>query len=361
MEKYFEIIKSLQDKDIKIYMFIGNNNVINEQNFYLYSLAAALKKAEYDLTLLYDETPKSIIETLGEGYKFKELSLKELSTSGVAIKPTDIFLVPEYHLTFAKELNRNKLPSLTIVISQNQNEIYKHLNLREKWTNSEYYGNPAVGAEGVICASQTLSSFVINEQNINTHVFKAPIVSKTTVSLTNKKPHIAIYCKNKDEYAKIINMFYNKNPQYGWITFRQVVNFENQALIPTLTDSICLVYVDITDTNAILPLTAMLYKTPTIGVIPELANEYLTADNGFWVENIHNLIPVLTYFVEEWLTDKIYTNHPILEEMDKTLLSYSDDNVVPIIDDFINARIEKIKTIIEKQNPDANSTILQKA
>ena len=85
------------------------------------------------------------------------------------------------------------------------------------------------------------------------------------------------------------------------------------------------VWIDPTSSWGSFPLESMKVGVPVIGLTPYLKHDWMTEDNGVWIENPVNLTDIIADFTLNWLEDNI---SPVLVETAKeTAKNFSDRQV----------------------------------
>jgi hypothetical protein len=73
----------------------------------------------------------------------------------------------------------------------------------------------------------------------------------------------------------------------------------------SIKESFLSVWIDPTSSWGSFPLESMKVGVPVIGVTPFLKHDWMTEDNGIWIENPMNLTDIIADFVLNWLEDNI--------------------------------------------------------
>jgi DNA topoisomerase IA len=90
---------------------------------------------------------------------------------------------------------------------------------------------------------------------------------------------------------------------------------------------------------------------PIIGLVPNLTPEWMTEDNGIWINNQNMIVDVIADFVQNWLEDNI--NPELYTEMEKTIEKYTnqeifEDNVLTVFNGWLNKRLESFEEQLDK-------------
>jgi glycosyltransferase involved in cell wall biosynthesis len=140
----------------------------------------------------------------------------------------------------------------------------------------------------------------------------------------------------------MIKSFYSKFPQYRWITFRDLRGLSEVEFAEAMKESFCSVWIDQTSGFGTFPLESFKMGIPVIGLVPNLQPEWMTEDNGIWINNPNMMVDVVADYIQNWLEDNI--NPVIYDEMEKTILNYSnkeefDNNVISLFEKMIKTRL----------------------
>ena len=98
-------------------------------------------------------------------------------------------------------------------------------------------------------------------------------------------------------------------------------------------------------------LESMKMNVPVIGLAPNLVPEWMTEDNGIWINNFNGIVEVVADFIQNWLEDNI--SPELFVEMEKTASTYSDyekfeSNVEELFSTYISTRLESFEEQLNK-------------
>ena len=118
-----------------------------------------------------------------------------------------------------------------------------------------------------------------------------------------------------------------------------------------MKDSFLSVWIDERSGFGTFPLESMKMNIPVIGLVPNLVPEWMTEDNGIWINNLNGIVEVIADYVQNWLEDNI--NPELYEGIQKTAEKYSDyekfeSDVQNLFDKFINTRLESFEEQLNK-------------
>jgi len=171
------------------------------------------------------------------------------------------------------------------------------------------------------------------------------------------KPIISIHTREARDTAKIIKSFYLKYPQFRWITFRDMRGIKQDDFANFLQESYLSIWVDNESGFGTFPLESMISGTPVIGKIPNLKPDWMTEENGLWLNNFNEIIDVVANFTQNWLEDNISEN--LYVNMKLTGENYQDSekfeqSVVSLFQGYLNTRYqifeEQLQKIKESEN-----------
>jgi hypothetical protein len=165
------------------------------------------------------------------------------------------------------------------------------------------------------------------------------------------KPIISIHTREARDTSKIIKSFYLKYPQFRWITFRDMRGIKQDDFANFLQESYLSIWVDNESGFGTFPLESMVSGTPVIGKIPNLKPEWMTEENGLWLNNFNEIIDVVANFTQNWLEDNISEN--LYVNMKLTGEGYQDykkfeSSVVSLFEGYLNTRSEIFQDQLEK-------------
>jgi hypothetical protein len=228
-----------------------------------------------------------------------------------------------------------KLPCGKIVLCQSYDHIFETLNPGDTWAKLGFYKCITTSdrqKEYVESVMRGISSEVISP--VISEVFEKQVFPPKTV--------ISVHTRDHRDTVNMIKSFYSKFPQYRWITFRDLRGLSEVEFAEAMKESFCSVWIDPTSAFGTFPLESFKMGIPVIGLVPNLQPEWMTEDNGIWINNPNMMVDVVADYIQNWLEDNI--NPVIFEEMEKTILNYSnkeefDNNVISLFEKMIKTRL----------------------
>ncbi len=137
-----------------------------------------------------------------------------------------------------------------------------------------------------------------------------PVVSPVfTKSKFPAKPIIAVSSREQREAINLIKTFYQKYPQFRWVTFRDMRGISEEEFANTLKDCMLSVWIDKTSSFGTFPLESMKSNVPVLGVVPKMIPSWLNEENGIWIQEEIKLVVVMFGFD---IVPTLVTVHPIV-------------------------------------------------
>jgi glycosyltransferase involved in cell wall biosynthesis len=231
-----------------------------------------------------------------------------------------------------------------IVLSQAYNHIFETLQPGESWSQ--------FGFTKCITTSDIQKKYISQYmRNIPTDIVE-PVISNTfEKSKYPAKPIIAIYSREQRDSINVIKSFYQKYPQFRWVTFRDMRGLSEMEFANTLKDCMLSVWDDRISAFGTFPLESMKCGVPVIGVVPKMVPEWMNEDNGIWIQDELNLVNFIGEYIQNWLEDNI--SEEIYEGMEKTSVKYGDvddfqSKVVSLFSRYINSKLNAFQAEYNK-------------
>lgn len=289
-------ISQIKEKNARIYFFIQETKGNAKASIrYFYDFALALHKNGYNSIMLTETTDQTPITSwLSEEYNV--LPHQPIEGGTLAVSPEDLLILPEI-FGFVMEQVKN-LPCGKIVIAQAYDHILETLQPGSSW--------PDFGFLKCITTSESAKNQISKVMRGVSYDVVEPFISETFVEqVTPPKPIVGIHTREQREGINLIKEFYLRFPQYRWITFRDLRGLSEQDFAHSIKESFLSVWIDPTSTWGSFPLESMKVGVPVIGQIPKLRHEWMTEENGIWVENTNNMADIIADFILNWLEDNI--------------------------------------------------------
>jgi hypothetical protein len=333
-------IQNMKDKKSRIYFLVQDTKGNAKASIrFIYQMAMTLKKNGFNAIILH-EVPEyfGVGNWLGEEY-MTELPHKAIEGTNLEISPEDLVIIPEI-LGFVMD-QITKLPCGKVVLCQAYDHIFETLNPGETWTNLGFYK--------CITTSERQKEMIESlMRGISVDVVSPLITDTFEKQKFPPKTIITVHSREQRDTINLIKSFYAKFPQYRWITLRDMRGLTEKEFANGMKESFCSVWIDPTSGFGTFPLESFKMGVPVIGLVPNLQPEWMTEDNGIWINNPNMVVDVIADYIQNWLEDNI--NPVIYQEMEKTINNYSDkdkfeSSVITLFDDMINTR----RTSFEEQ------------
>ena len=308
-----------------------------------YQYVKILKEAGYNASILYEKKEyKGVSEWLPKEYA--ELPHASIETGELRVGPQDFVIIPELYGHVLEQIK--EMPCTKMIFCQAYDYILETLQPGFSWSN--------YGVTKCITTTDSQKEYINNLfPSIQTDVIKPSIPEYFKPSKKPKTPLVAIHTRDPRDTMKIIKEFYLRNPQFKWLTFRDMRNISREEFATILGEACVGVWVDRVSGFGTFPLEAMACKTPVIGNLPILKPDWLSQENGLWVYDESKIGEVLGNYVKNWLEDNLPDK--LYEEMEKTIKPYSEENerneVVTYFDGLFKEKTEEFNNSINKLSP----------
>jgi len=308
-----------------------------------YQYVKILKEAGYNASILYEKKEyKGVSEWLPKEYA--ELPHASIETGELRVGPQDFVIIPELYGHVLEQIK--EMPCTKMIFCQAYDYILETLQPGFSWSN--------YGVTKCITTTDSQKEYINNLfPSIQTDVIKPSIPEYFKASKKPKTPLVAIHTRDPRDTMKIIKEFYLRNPQFKWLTFRDMRNISREEFATILGEACVGVWVDRVSGFGTFPLEAMACKTPVIGNLPILKPDWLSQENGLWVYDESKIGEVLGNYVKNWLEDNLPDK--LYEEMEKTIKPYSEENerneVVTYFDGLFKEKTEEFNNSINKLSP----------
>jgi hypothetical protein len=335
-------IKNLEDKKSRIYFFVQDTKGNAKASIrYIYQMAFTLKNNGYNVIILHEKPDYfGVSNWLGE--KYMELPHQAVEGENLQISPEDFIIIPEIFGYIMSQLNN--LPCTKIVLSQAYDHIFETLQPGQVWSQ--------FGFTKCITTSEIQKKYISDVmRNTPTDIIEPLISEVFKTSNFPSKPIIAISTRDQRDAINLIKTFYQKYPQYRWITFRDMRGISEEEFANTLKDCMLSVWVDRTSSFGTFPIESMKCNVPVMGVLPKLLPEWLTEENGIWIQDEIKLVDFIADYIQNWLEDNI--SEKLYENGLETSNKFSDTNkfeksVTNLFEKYFDNKIISFKEEINK-------------
>ncbi|MBP5456866.1 MAG: glycosyltransferase [Paludibacteraceae bacterium] len=323
VEKIKTAIESLENKKFKFYFFVfDTKGAPNGSLAYIYETAKILNDEGYKVEMLYAEPDFVGVDSwLGEEYSSLPHSrVGDRNSIQVTLGPDDFVFIPEIYSNVMSALK--SYPCKRIALLQNFGYVTEVIPTGASWDDLK--------VRDCIATSESL------KERLHT-VFpevKTEIVHRSVPSYFKqtgeKKLIVNVIVKNQSEASAIVKPFMWKFPQYGWVSFRPLLNRERKDFAERLSEGFATVWCDTTTDFGQSALEAMAARSIVIGKIPENIPEWMgdskvgsIKNNGMWFYNNLEAQDAIASVVQSFITESIPQS--IYDEMAETVKDYSPD------------------------------------
>ena len=164
-------------------------------------------------------------------------------------------------------------------------------------------------------------------------------------------PIIGVHTKDQSDTINIIKTFYLKFPQYRWFTFRDLRGLSETEFANSLKECFLSVWIDRESGFGTYPLESMSCGVPTMGLLPDMVPEWMSQENGIWVDDITMFPDFIADFTQNWLEDnlkpELYENISTTSEKFKNKKEFETKGV-ELFESYINTRVESLETQLSK-------------
>lgn len=342
ISKIEESIKNLKEKNSRIYFFVQDTKGNARASVrYIYQMALTLKDLGYNSIILHEKSDYHGVSNWLSS-KFMELPHKSVEGQNLEISPEDMIIVPEIFGYIMAQISN--LPCAKIVLSQAYDHVFETLQPGQSWSQ--------LGFAKCITTSEKQKEYLSSVMRGVSYDIVEPYIS--TVFETSQypaKPIITIHSREQRDSINIIKSFYQKYPQFRWISFRDMRAMSEEEFATHLKESMLSVWIDPTSSFGTFPLESIKVGVPVIGKVPNLVPEWMTEKNGVWVQDSIRMIDYIADFVQNWLEDNI--SEDLYTSMSETAEKYSNEEnfknkVSELFSSYANVRISNFESELNK-------------
>lgn len=279
--KIEQSIKNILNKNARIYFFVQDTKGNPKASIkYIYDMALVLKNDDYNVTILH-EKPDYFGVTGWLGNKYDGIQHQSVEGQNLQISPEDIMIIPEIFGYVMSQLTN--LPCTKIVLSQSYDYIFETLQPGQTWQQ--------FGFTKCITTSEEQKTYVSKMMRMSAIDIIEPLIDESfSKSKLPSKPVISVMFREQRDSVNFIKSFYQKYPQFRWITFRDMRGLSQEEFANTLKESMLSVWNDRTSSFGTFPIESMKSGVAVMGVIPKLIPSWLNEDNGIWVQDEIRLV-----------------------------------------------------------------------
>jgi glycosyltransferase involved in cell wall biosynthesis len=349
IQKLEQSIENLKGKSAKIYFFVQDTKGNARASVrYIYEMAMTLKKLGYNPHILHEKSDYfGVQDWLGEEYM--ELPHTSVEGQNLQIAPEDTIVIPElFGYVMSQVAN---LPCAKIVICQSYDYIFETLQPGQTWSQ--------FGFNKCITTSESMKDYISKTmRGCSIDVLEPTLFEGFNQSKFPSKPIIAIHTREQRDAVNFIKSFYAKFPQYRWISFRDMRGLSQKEFADILKDCMVSVWIDDVSSFGTYPLESMACRVPVIGKAPSLVPNWISENNGIWIQEKTRLQDILADFIQNWLEDNVSDN--LYNGGIETANNYKDsekfkNTVSSLFEGYFNIRKENFESELNKHQVEQNS------
>lgn len=342
ISKLEKSIEAMKDKKSRIYLIVQDTKGNAKASIaYIYRLGLSLLKAGYNPIILH-ETPDytGVAEWLGEEYM--TLPHKSIEGQNLEVSPEDLIVVPElYGFVMSQVTN---LPCGKIVLCQSYDYMLETLQPGQTWNDLGFL-------KCITTSAKQKEQIETVMRNVSFDILTPYISDEFKPQEFPAKPIITVHSRDQRDTVNLIKTFYIKFPQYRWITFRDMRNLTEKDFAKGLETSCLSVWIDESSAYGTYPLESMKCGIPVLGLVPNLVPEWMSEDNGLWINNKTQLVDFIADYLQNWLEDNV--NENLFIEMKKTVDSLQtkenfEIESVKLFDGYLSTRQESFTEQLSK-------------
>ena len=301
-------IENMKNKKSRIYLIAQDTKGNAKASIaYIYRLGLTLLNAGYNPIILH-ETPDytGVSEWLGEEYM--TLPHKSIEGQNLEVSPEDLIVIPELYGFVMSQITN--LPCGKIVLCQAYDHMLETLQPGQSWSDLGFL-------KCITTSNKQKEQIESVMRNVSFDILTPYISDKFKPQELPAKPIITVHSRDQRDTANLIKTFYIKFPQYRWITFRDMRSLTEKDFANGLETSCLSVWIDEVSGYGTFPLESMKCGVPVLGLVPNLLPEWMTEENGLWINNKIQLVDFIADYLQNWLEDNV--NENLFVEMKKTV------------------------------------------
>lgn len=342
-EKVLISIENLKNKTNRIYFLVQDTKGNAKASIrYIYQMALTLKNSGYNPIMLHEKNDYyGVKEWIGEVY-MTDLPHKSLEGQNLEISPEDFIVIPEI-FGYVMEQIKN-IPCGKIVLCQSYSYIVETLSPGESWNQ--------LGFLKCITTSEKQKTYLDSVMRNVSYDIVSPVISE---EFQEKKlpslPIIAVHTREQSDTVSLIKTFYLKFPQFRWFTFKDMRGLSETEFANSLKECCLSVWVDDKSGFGTFPLESMACGVPVLGKMPDIQPDWMSQDNGMWINETVLLPDYIADFMQNWLEDnidqKLYQQGIETSEKFKNKKEF-DSKCQELFDGYMKLRLESFQSQLEK-------------
>jgi hypothetical protein len=342
ISKLEKSVENMKDKKSRIYLITQDTKGNAKASVaYIYRLALSLLNEGYNPIMLH-ETPDYTGVSGWLGDEYMKLPHKSIEGQNLEISPEDLIVIPELYGFVMSQITN--LPCGKIVLCQAYDHILETLQPGQSWSDLGFL-------KCITTSSKQKEQIESLMRNVSFDILTPYISEEFKPQTLPSKPIISVHSREPRDTANLIKSFYVKFPQYRWITFRDMRGLTEKEFAKGLESSCLSVWIDETSGYGTFPLESMKSGVPVLGLVPNLIPEWMTEDNGLWVNNKIQMVDFVADYLQNWLEDNV--NENLYIEMKKTVESLPtkesfETESVSLFEKYLNTRRESFEEQLSK-------------
>ena len=342
ISKLEKSIESMKNKKSRIYLIAQDTKGNAKASIaYIYRLAMTLLNSGYNPIILH-ETPDytGVAEWLGEEYM--TLPHKSIEGQNLEVSPEDLIVIPELYGFVMSQITN--LPCGKIVLCQSYDHILETLQPGQSWSDLGFL-------KCITTSNKQKEQIEGLMRNVSFDILVPYISDEFKPQTLPSKPIVAVHSREQRDTVNLIKSFYIKFPQYRWITFRDMRSLSEKEFASGLNNACLSVWIDETSGYGTFPLESMKCEVPVLGLVPNLLPEWMSEDNGLWINNKNQLVDFIADYLQNWLEDNV--NENLFVEMKKTVESLPtkeefEKNTLSLFEGYLLTRQESFEEQLSK-------------
>ena len=335
-------IENMKNKKSRIYLIAKDTKGNAKASIaYIYRLALSLLNAGYNPIILH-ETPDytGVSEWLGEEYMV--IPHKSIEGQNLDVSPEDLIIIPELYGFVMSQVNN--LPCGKIVLCQSYDHMLETLQPGQSWSDLGFL-------KCITTSNKQKEQIESVMRNISFDILTPYISDSFKPQTLPAKPIITVHSRDQRDTVNLIKTFYIKFPQYRWVTFRDMRSLTEKEFSTGLEESCLSVWIDETSAYGTYPLESMKCGIPVLGLVPSLIPEWMSEENGLWINNKIQLVDFIADYLQNWLEDNV--NENLFIQMKKTVDSLPtkesfEKESVELFDKYLTSRQESFTEQLSK-------------
>ena len=341
-EKIQQSIDNLRNKKARIYFLVQDTKGNAKASVRLiYQMAKTLLDNNFNPIMLHEKNDYAgVVAWLDKEYM--NIPHKSIEGQNLEITPEDFIVISEI-FGYVMEQIKN-LPCGKIVLTQQYSNMLETLQPGQTWAQYGFFK--------CITTSNSQKEYIERVMRQASFDVIEPLISdEFKPKNIPPMPIIGVHTKDQSDTINLIKTFYLKFPQYRWFSFRDLRGLSEKEFANSLRDCFVNVWIDTKSVFGTFPLESMKSNVPVIGITPDLRPDWMTEDNGIWINNPTLLADVVADFIQNWLEDNI--SPELYSEGEKTVTRYSDKNkfestVVSQFEQYLTTRADSFQEQISK-------------